>query len=30
MEIDGDCHDRQMEYNKIRDDFMTGHGPLVI
>ena len=30
MEIDGDYHDGQVEYDKRRDDFMTERGILVL
>jgi very-short-patch-repair endonuclease len=30
VEIDGDYHGRQIEYDKRRDDFMTEHGLLVL
>ena len=30
VEIDGAYHDGQIEYDKRRDDFMTGHGFLVL
>jgi very-short-patch-repair endonuclease len=30
VEIDGDSHESRIEYDKKRDDFMTGHGWLVL